>query len=221
MPRQSNAPDQPTEIPPDAFPETLTGGRTLLVACPGHPRHYALGLQALATNADSTDTGIIVTTAETATETIDTFDALAGTESGLTLKFVDTSSPDQSLSAVYDETPVIFTPSPGDLERLTIALSDLTDVTQPQDGDQHLIVRSLTPILETTPTERVETVLDRVTGLRTGNGLCLLGIDYTAHDEATLQTLAGHTDGILWLSHTADGNLEIDYQPSTGRYSPS
>jgi len=134
---------------------------------------------------------------------------------------VDTSSPDQSLSAVYDETPVIFTPSPGDLERLTIALSDLTDANQSQNGDQHLVVRSLTPILETTPTERVETVLDRITGLRTTNGLCLLGIDYTAHDEDTLQTIAGHTDGILWITRSADGDLEIDYQPSTGRYNPS
>lgn len=221
MTRQSNAPDEPIEIPPDAFPETLTGGRTLLVACPGPPRHYALGLQALASNADSGDTGLIVTTTQSATQTMDTFDALAGNEPHPTLKFVDTSSPDQSLNAVYDETPVIFTTSPGDLERLTIALSDLTDANPSQHGDQHLIVRSLTPILETTPTERVETVLDRITGLRTSNGLCLLGIDYTAHDEDTLQTLARHTDGILWLSEAADGNLEIDYQPSTGRYNPS
>lgn len=221
MTRQSNAPDQPVDISSETVPETLTGGRTLLVACPGPPRQYALGLQALATNASSADTAIIVTTTETATRTIETFDALAGNAPQPTLKFVDSSSPDQSLSAVYDETPVIFTPSPGDLERLTIALSDLTDANQSRHGDQHLVVRSLTPILETTPTERVETVLDRITGLRTSNGLCLLGIDYTAHDEDTLQTLAGHTDGILWITHTADGDLEIDYQPSTGRYTHS
>lgn len=221
MTQQSSAPDQPVEISPENYPEKLTGGRTLIVACPGPPRQYALGLQTLATNANPEDTAIIVTTTETAERTIETFDALAGNGPHPTLKLVDTSSPDQSLSAVYDETPVIFTPSPGDLERLTIALSDLTEASQSQHGDRHLIVRSLTPILETTPTERVETVLDRITGLRTSNGFCLLGIDYTAHDEETLQTLAGHTDGILWISHSADGDLEIDYQPSTGRYTRS
>lgn len=220
MPQQSSAPDQPVEIAPETHPETLTGGRALLVACPGPPRQYALGLQALATNAASGDTAIVVTTTQTASRTIETFDALAGDAPHPTFKFVDTSSPAQSLSAIYDETPVIFTPSPADLERLTIALSDLTD-NQSEHGDRHLVVRSLTPIVETTPIERVETVLDCITGLRTSNGLCLLGIDYTAHDEGTLQTLAGHTDGVLWLSHSADGDLEIDYEPSTARYSGS
>lgn len=221
MTQGSNAPDHPVAVSPEGFPETLTGDRTLLVACPGPPRRYALGLQALTTGADAADTAIIVTTTETATRTIETFETLAADAPQPTLKFVDASSPDQSLNAVYDETPVIFTPSPGDLERLTIALTDLTDRNRSGDGDRHLVVRSLTPILETTPTERVETVLERITGLRTSNGLCLLGIDYTAHDEDTLQRISEHTDGILWVTRSADGDLELDYQPSTGRYAPS
>lgn len=67
MPQQSSAPDQPVEISPETYPETLTGGRALLVACPGPPRQYALGLQALATNAAPGDTAVVVTTTQTAT----------------------------------------------------------------------------------------------------------------------------------------------------------
>jgi hypothetical protein len=221
MTNQSNVPDQPVEISTEALPEMVLGGRTLLVACPGQPHEYAVGLQALGTTATTDETAIVVTTVQTATETLETFAELTGDAPKPTLKLVDTSSPDQSLTAVYDETPVIFTPSPGDLERLTVALSDLTNVRQSQSGEQHLVVRSLTPILERAPIDRVETVLERTIGLRTSDGLCLLGIDYTAHDEETIQTLAEHTDGILWISVSADGDIEVDHQPSSGRHHPS
>lgn len=218
MSQRSDVPDRPVDVPPEAFPSALAGGRTVLVACPGSPQRYAIGLRALADQATADDTGILVTTTESASRTVETYDDLSPDAQRPALKVVDTSSPDQSLSAVYDEIPVIFTPSPGDLERLTVALSDLTDVDRSPTGEQHLVVRSLTPILETTPTDRVGTVLDRITGLRTGGGLCLLGIDYTAHDEATLQTIAAHTDGVLWVTRPADGTVEVDYEPATGRY---
>lgn len=100
-----------------------------------------------------------------------------------------------------------------------IALSDLSAATPPSDAARHLAIRSLTPILEAAPVERVRTVLDRVTGLRVNGGLCLLGIDYTAHDGATVRSLAEQVDGILWITASDGDTLEFDYRPTAGRRS--
>lgn len=218
MPADVPSPDDRPVASREHFPNTLADGCTLLVACPGNPARFAFGLQALADVVEAGDTAIFVTTTESATRAVETYEHFASGAPDANLGVVDTASEVQSLDAVYDEVPTIFTPAPGDLERLTIALSDLTDTPLASDTDRHLVVRSLTPILESTPTERVRTVLERITGLRTEGGVCLLGIDYTAHDHSTVDGLATATDGVVWLSRSTPDRIDVEYEPTVDRH---
>ena len=52
-------------------------------------------------------------------------------------------------------------------------------------------------------------------------GLCLVGLDYTTHDEETMTALADHVDGVLWVTHPSPDRLEFEYQPTRSRYNRS
>lgn len=201
----------------DTFPDDLARGGSVLVASAGDPTRYAIGLHALCEYGDGADTAFVVTTTRSADTTLETYDRLCPEDGRPGLRVVDTTARQPSVPSVYGEAATIFIPSPGDLERLVIALSDLSAATPPSDGARHLLIRSLSPILEETPVERVQTVLDRVTGLRANDGLCLLGIDYTAHDESTIRSLAEHVDGILWITEADEDTLQFDYLPTNER----
>lgn len=204
----------------DPFPESLSGGSTVLVASAGDPSHYAVSLRILCTNGTAEDTAFVITTTESADQSIEIYESLDAETGRPSLGIVDTMSEQQSVSALYGETPVMFTPSPGDLERLVLALSDLSD-TIPTSGVRHLVIRSLTPILAASSATRVSTVLERITGLRSETGLGLLGIDYTAHDEETMTALADVVDGVLWVTQPSSNRLAFEYQPTRSRYSRS
>lgn len=218
MDGSSDAPagDEPVQV--GAFPGGLTAGSTVLVATAGDPTRDAVGFRILCRYGTAGDTALVVTTGESVDPTIETFDRLCPDGERPSLGLVDTTSAEQSVSALYGGTPVVFTPSPGDLERLILALSELSGNAPPATGARHLLVRSLTPVLETASTARVCTVLDRITGIRSEAGLCLLGLDYTAHDEETMTALAGQVDGVLWVTRSPGDRLEFEYRPTSGRH---
>lgn len=195
-------------------PDQLENGATILLASSGDPAHEGIGLRLLCQFGAAEDTALVVTTTEGSEEAIETYEALGRSTEGPSLRFVDTVSQEQSIAAVYDETPVIFTPSQSDLERLVMALSELTETDPPSDSSRHLLVRSLTPIIDASSISRVQSVLERITGLRTDDGLCILALDYTSHDEETLKGLSGLVDGILWVSQSASGDVEFEYRPA-------
>lgn len=218
MSGSTDASVDPAALSIDSFPGGLSAGSTVLVASAGDPSKYAVDLRALCQYGQANDTALVVATTEGADQTIETYGRLCSESVRPSLGIVDTTSERQSISALYDETPVIFTPSPRDLERLTLALSDLSNNKPPSNGNRHLLVRSLTPILETTSAEHVCTVLERITGLRSGDGLCLLGLDYTAHDEETVEAIADQIDGVLWVTQTSPDTLEFEYRQARGRF---
>ncbi|MFC7116652.1 hypothetical protein ACFQH2_19235 [Natronoarchaeum sp. GCM10025703] len=205
----------------DPLPNSLSGGSTVLVATTGDPSQYAVCLRILCMQGTEEDTAFVVTTTESADRTIAVYDRLGGETGRPSISIVDTVSEQQSVSALYGESHVVFTPSPGDLERLVMALSDLSDSSAPSNGAHHLVIRSLTPILKASSATRVSTVLERITGLRSESGLCLLGIDYTAHDEETIAAIAPLVDGVLWVNQPLPDRLSFDYQPTRGRHSRS
>lgn len=202
----------------DGFPDGLTAGSTVLVASAGDPSRYAVGLHVLRRYGTADDEALVVTTTDSVDRTVETHERLCPESDRPSLGVVDTTSKQQSVSVLYGETPVVFTPSSGDLERLVLALSDLSGNGPPTEGARHLVVRSLTPILETTSTARVCTVLERITGVRSESGLCLLGFDYTAHDEETMTTVAERVDGVLWVTQSGSDRLKLEYRPATGRH---
>ncbi|WP_254820813.1 DUF7504 family protein [Haloglomus halophilum] len=209
--------DEPT-LHIDTLPERVEDGATVLVATAGDPSRLGVCLELLYQRGTAADSALVVTTVESAEATHDRYGRLAAGRAGPALRIVDTVSEGQSVSALYGETPVVFTPNVGDLERLVIALSDLAGEATPSDGARHLVIRSLTPMLDAVPADRVCTVLERIVELRTGGGLCLLGIDYTAHDEETMRTIAAETDGVLWATEQEPDRVEFAYEPSGGRY---
>jgi KaiC/GvpD/RAD55 family RecA-like ATPase len=200
----------------DDFPDGLTTGATVLVATPGQTATAAVGLQTLCQVGHAEDVAVVVTTTDSADRTVERYEMLCRDREGPALKLVDTTA-DQQVSAMYDKTPVVRIPSPGDLERLVVAVSELVEGSSPTNGDRHLLVQSLTPILEEAPIDRVCTILERMTGLRSESGLCLLEIDYTAHDEETMSALADRVDGVLWVSRSESDGISLDYQPSRNR----
>lgn len=201
-------------------PDLLDDGATVLLAAAGDPTRDGIGLQLLRQFGAVEDTALVVTTTEGSEQAVETYRSLGPSTNGPSLRLVDTVSQQQSIAAIYDETPVIFTPSQGDLERLVMALSELTDPDPPTNGARHLLVRSLTPIIDASSLSRVESVLERITGLRSDDGLCILALDYTSHDEATLIGLSGLVDGILWVTQSASGDVEFEYRPARAQTSP-
>lgn len=93
-------------------------------------------------------------------------------------------------------------PGAGDLERIVLALSELTDDPFVTEGDRHLLVDSLTPILQAATTTSVCRMIERITGIRSEDGHWLFGLDYTAHSTETMVVVTDHVDGILWVTHS-------------------
>lgn len=204
----------------DGLPQQLATGATVLVASTGDPSADAVSLAILSERGDSSDSALVVTTTDSVDRTIETYEHLGSNDQKPALGVVDTASKQQSVSALYDETPVVYTSGPEDVERLIVALSELSGERPPADGDRHLIVRSLTPLLESTSTSLVCAALERITGLRSEEGLCLLGFDYTAHADETMAAVTEHVDGVLWVTGPTEDGLEFDYRPTRTRYSP-
>lgn len=204
----------------DTLPEQIEDDATVLVATQGDPSRFAIGLRLLDTFGTGDDRAFLVTTTRSDETTLDVYEQLSDGSDRPALGIVDTSSEQQSISALYDEVPVVFTPSSGDIEHLVLGLSELVEKVSSPSGARHLLVRSLTPILTATSIDRVGTVLDRIAGIRSTDGLSLLGIDYTAHDEETIQDVAGHVDGILWVEHAGTDRLSFEYQPVRSHRGP-
>jgi hypothetical protein len=97
----------------------------------------------------------------------------------------------------------------------------VSDLIGTVDGNRHLVIRSLDPILNAAPTARVCRVLDRITGFRSERGLSLIGFQYTAHEEETMTAIAALVDGVLWVSQPSPDRLAFEYQSTRGRQSRS
>lgn len=195
----------------DTFPARFATGGTYLLACAGDPVATDIDLQALCRFGSQDDTAFVVTTTRSANTTVADLERYCAKADRPAVGVVDTTSQHQFVTALFEGTPTIYTPSPGDLERLVLALSELTDRFPPGSAPRHLLIRSLTPILASTSPDRLCPVLERLKGLRTQTGLCLFGIDYTAHDKEVMNAIGGVVDGILWITPTAEG-VELDFQ---------
>jgi hypothetical protein len=191
---------------------------TILVAGTVDPTEYGLGLRLLSHAGSPDDTAVVVATTESrdaAVERIEDAEAASGVPS---FAVVDTVSEDQYLTAPYEDVPTVYMPSADDLERVVIGISDLTGTVVPSTGTRHFVIRSLTPMIEGATTERVCRLLERMKGLRVGDGLGIFGIDFTAHDEATMNELTRVVDRTLWVSEDTDGRLQFELRSAGRRF---
>lgn len=204
-----------------AFPDGIQSRPTVLIAAPFDPTPYAIDLRALCRYGHAGEPALVVTTTASADVSIEAYETVCSDSDRPSLGIVDTISARQSMSDPYRRTPVVYTPAPGDLERTVLALSELTDGRSQSIGTRHLVVRSLTPMIEATSSAQVCAILDRISGLRVGSGRCLLGIAYTAHDEETMSALAERVDGILWVTEGSENQLTFEFRTTSGRYTRS
>lgn len=213
---RSEWPTRHPDLDQGVFPDEFAAGATVLVASPDTPPLYGVVIQALVQFCEPDDAALVVTTTESADTTLETCKQDCPESERPFIGIVDTTGTRPSAPALHNDVSTVYIPSPGDLERLVIALSEVSENTPTPDADRNLLIRSLTPILDAAPIDRVHTVLDRITGLRTDGGLCLLGIDYTAHDREVAETIARKTDGVLWLSNSPSNGVKAEYRPMDG-----
>lgn len=195
-------------LPPDS---------TILITSPGSPARHGIGLRTLCQNGRSDDTALVVTTLTGSDEILHAYDGLCNEASRPSLRLVDTTADYPSGRRSYKERPVVFVPGAGDIERIVVALSDLTDARSKAGSTRHLVVDSLTPVLQTAPTGSVCRMIERVAGIRAGGGYCLFGLDYTAHSAETMAAVTDHVDGILWVTQS-DETIALEYRPARGRH---
>jgi len=192
-------------------PEGALRDEVVLVAGDVNPAEHGLCLRALCQYGSGADRGIAVTTTASASETVDRYDSVRPAADGPALSLVDTVSEGQYVVSTYDEVPVVYIPGPADVEWLVIAISELTD-GRSTTSSRHLLVRSVTPLLQNAPLDLVTSVLDRVTGVRSGGGISLLGVDYRSHDEATIDALLDHVDRVLWVRRPRPDRLDFEWR---------
>lgn len=195
----------------EAIPRSVPNGSVICVAGPSPLTDYALPLRITDRYTATDDCRIIVTTATGADETIAQQNAITPA-GGHRVGVIDTTA-DEHVASLYQEHPTISLARTGELTQITLALWDLEEALSTACSTPHVIVRSLTPILEQAGLERVTNVLESVIEhQRAAGSLTVFGIEYTAHDERTMAALERLADGIVWVERTGQGDLELEYQ---------
>lgn len=198
--------------------EAVPKPTTILVAGTADPTDRALGLRLLSHAGTPDDTAIVVATTEGRDAVVGHTRNAETANAAPSLAVVDTVSEDQYLTPPYEDVPTVYMPSADDLERVVIGISDLTGAVVPSTGTRHFVVRSLTPMIEGATSERVCRLLERIKGLRVGGGLGIFGVDFTAHDEETMEELTAVVDHLLWVSEDADGQLQFELRSAGPRF---
>lgn len=203
--------DDPPEIDFEDVPGTVPDGSTLLVAKPAPLEEYALTPRLVDRYANPDEGRLVVTTTVDADRTIRNHRAISA-EASDRLGIVDASDRRQP-SSPFQQYPTVSLPHPGELTRIVLALWELNATMSSTCNRTHVVVRSLTPILEEEPIERVARVIDQLADRkREDDGLLVVSVEYTAHDEATMSYLRELVDAVVWAEVAADGPLELEYR---------
>lgn len=204
---RSDASDLPTELAP---------GSVVLVIEPAKPAVVSPCLQLLAEYAAPEDVGIVVTTTDGADRTAETVSALAGTGSTPRLGVVDTVSLGQNVTAFHRDVPTVFTPGPADLARVGVAIDNLAAQVS-SDEATHLVVRSVTSFFGEEDGSTVVRGIERTFGRWTEDGIAVLGADFTAVDQETMQALEELADAVVRVGVTESGAYRLRYRDRSSR----
>lgn len=195
----------------EGIPDTISDDSTICIAKPAPLTEYAVPLRITDRYTAANDCRIIVTSSVSAEETIQQQKSLTHTAASR-IGVVDMTA-GEHLESLYQENPTISIPRPGELSQLAIAVWDLHEALSTSCSKTHVILRSLTPILDEEPLERVTNVLERlIRRQRSSSSLTVFSIEYTEHDEATIAAFKDLADGIVWVEQAGDRNLRLDYR---------
>lgn len=191
----------------------LRAGQTLLVAESGSLRRHAVDLRLLAAQSDPSEGAAFVTTETGSKAMLEAYESLGGEDRSDVLGVVDAVSHEQNLPASYRATPVSHVAGPHEVARLSMALADLLESSEREERRRHLVVQSLTPLLETSDPAVVERLVREVTrDSRLVDGFSILRMDFTAHDEPTFQRLRDLADLVLWVEESPDDALDFEVE---------
>lgn len=191
----------------------LGPGQTVLVAESGDLRRHAVDLRLLAARSDPAEGAAFVSTQTGSKAMLEAYESLDAEAASDVLGVVDAVSHDQNIPASYRETPVSHVAGPHDLARLSVAVGDLMGAAEREDRRRHLVVQSLTPLLERSESDVVERFVRGTTSDSTvADGFSILRVDFTAHDEATLKRVRNAADLVLWVEESPDGTLDFEFE---------
>lgn len=197
----------------------LGAGQTLLVAESGDLRRHDVGLRLLAARSDSSEGVALVATKTGSKALLGDYESLETDDAADVLGVVDAVSHDQNLPPSYRKTPISHVTGPQDVTRIALALADLTRQSECEGRRRHVLVQSLTPLLETSDPNVVCRFVRRTTGdSKFADGFSILTVDFTAHDEETMNHLRDCSDFVLWVEESPDGTLDFEVEqvgPST------
>lgn len=126
--------------------------------------------------------------------------------------FVD-ATPHRPTAAMKEEIQALEdVPSAQDLLQLTTAVSDIRSALAPADQPANIAIPVFDSLLGGAPTDRVVRVLSHIAESTNDEGRVVVGLNYTAGSNETLQTLKDHSDAILWAERDADGTVTLDFE---------
>lgn len=126
------------------------------------------------------------------------------------LGFVD-ATPTRPTPAVKESIQTIENiPSSRDLLQLTTAVGDVCETIAPDDHPLNITIPAFDSLLGVAPTDRVVRVLSYIADATNSDGRVVIGLNYTAGSNETLQTLKAHSDVILWAERDANGSIRLD-----------
>ena len=198
------------------LPESVPPGAAILLAKPAPFDEFELPLRVVAQYTDSDECLIAATTSLTADEIIRQYTDNRSTGFGR-FGVIDATAKHYQ-SAPYQEHPTISIQYPGELVQLTLAFWELHTAFSKSCLRTHFVIQSLTPLLLEDDLDRVVNVLqNRIERQRENSSLTVCSIQYTQHDDATMNALMQIFDGVLWVEESADGQLGFDYERARGR----
>ncbi len=198
-----------------SLPADLPPGATILVAVPDSIELPSLPLELLARYAAPEDCAICVTSRQGETAALEPTIEHLTREHVAGVGVVDTTAGER-LTALYRPVPTVYTPVPGDIERTTVALSELQQ-SFPCSDRLHLSITSLSPIVEDVDRSAAAVLESFLTAIDRGDGVATVGLEYTRHDAETMDSLSAVVDGVVWVEPRSDGGLALEYRSARSR----
>lgn len=180
-------------------------------------------LRILSARSRPGDGAVFVATEGSAERTLERYESTYSEDAADGLGAVDTTSRNRCAHETEEEyetdreVPIVRVPGPHALARIDLAITDVA-IGADDVPVQHLVVRSLSPILAETDADtaaRFVRAVARTPGIE--KGLSIFTVDVTEHDRRMVERLRRAVDFVLRVEPSADG--EIDYELT--RTSPS